>query len=269
MRINFIPDALIFDVDGVLLNVERSFPEVIRLGIETGWERICGGRSDSEGYTADHERIFKRHGSFNDDYDIAWTMLSLAASSGSKSKYLSESLPSPDRLIEELSTFSGNVISWISSVYGTPVPRDAVRKMCADLYFGTEEVPGLYRLEIPMLGYYWKKLPLPVGVYTGRNIAEWDLAKKTLGWQDFPDERIIHSDTGIHKPSPEGLELLSKRLGCSQPVFFGDTGSDMKAHAAFGKGHFVAIGNLLPEAEYIYEDTEGAVREIISLIEEA
>ena len=42
----------------------------------------------------------------------------------------------------------------------------------------------------------------------------------------------------------------------------------MKAQAAFGKGHFVAIGALLPEAEYIYDHTENAVKEIISLIEE-
>ena len=266
MKINFMPDALIFDVDGVLLNVERSFPEVIRLGIQTGWETICGGKTDCAGYTADHEKIFKRHGSFNDDYDIAWTMLSIAASSGRNG--LSEALPAPDRLNEELRTFSGNVISWISERYADPVPRDAVRKMCTELYFGTEKSPGLYRLETPMLRSHWEELGIPVGVYTGRNLAEWDLAKITLGWQDFPDDRIIHSDTGIYKPSPEGLELLSKRLGCSAPVFFGDTGSDMKAQAAFGRGYFVAIGNLLPEADYIYDDTESAVREIISLIEE-
>ena len=266
MKINFLPDALIFDVDGMLLNVERSFPEVIRLGIQIGWESICGGKADSAGYTADHEKIFKRHGSFNDDYDIAWTMLSIAASSGRKD--LSEALPSPAGLEEKLSAFSGNVISWISTVYGTPVARDAVRKICAELYFGTEEEPGLYKLETPMLRSHWEELRIPVGVYTGRNLAEWHLAKKALGWQDFPDDRIIHSDTGIYKPSPEGLELLSKRLGCSAPVFLGDTGSDMKAQAAFGRGYFVAIGNLLPEADYIYDETESAVREIISLIEE-
>lgn len=266
MKIDFVPDALIFDVDGVLLNVERSFPEVIRRGIQKGWGSVCRGITDSVGYTSEHERIFKRHGAFNDDYDIAWTMLSIAAFSGKKD--LSSALPSPQMLSEELGTFSADVISWISARYGTPVPRDAVRKICAELYFGTELAPGLYRLEIPMLSLHWEDLPLPVGVYTGRNLPEWQLAKKALGWQDFPDDRIIHSDTGIHKPSPEGLELLSKRLGCTDPVFFGDTGSDMKAQAAFGKGHFVAIGELLPEADYIYDHTESAVKEIISLIEE-
>ncbi len=84
-------------------------------------------------------------------------------------------------LSEELGTFSADVISWISARYGTPVPRDAVRKICAELYFGTEQAPGLYRLEIPMLSLHWEDLPLTVGVYTGRNLPEWELAKKPWG----------------------------------------------------------------------------------------
>ncbi len=266
MKINFIPDALIFDVDGVLLNVERSFPEVIRQGIQKGWELVCGGITDSIGYTSEHERIFKRHGSFNDDYDIAWTMLSIAAYNGKKK--LSEAIPTPGKLSNELSAFKGTVTSWMDVRFGTPVPRSEIREMCAELYIGSNGDHGLYRLEVPMLSFHWSELPFPVGVYTGRNLVEWNLAKKALGWQDFPEESTIHSDTGIHKPSPKGLEILSERLGCKCPVFFGDTGSDMKAQAAFGKGYFVAIGALLPEADYIYDQTEKAVSEIISLIEE-
>ena len=44
---NFTPDALIFDIDGVLLNVENSFPEVIRTAINECWESMCGGCADS------------------------------------------------------------------------------------------------------------------------------------------------------------------------------------------------------------------------------
>ena len=116
-----------------------------------------------------------------------------------------------------------------------------------------------------MLSFHWRDLPVR-GCHP-RNCPE-RILRKNLGWQDFPEDKIIHSDTGIYKPSPEGLELLSKSLGCDYPVFFGAPGSDLKAHAAFGKGRFVAIGTLLTEADYIYDDTESAVRDIISLIEE-
>lgn len=82
MERKFKADTLIFDIDGVLLDVTGSFPEVIRQAVSTGWERFCGGASDVPGYNAGHERVLKRHGAFNDDYDIAWTLLSMAAASG-------------------------------------------------------------------------------------------------------------------------------------------------------------------------------------------
>ena len=91
MKTNFKADALIFDIDGVLLDVTRSFPEVIRQAVFGGWEKFCGGISDTPGYNAGHERVLKRHGAFNDDYDIAWTLLSMAAASGEK--LLSKALP--------------------------------------------------------------------------------------------------------------------------------------------------------------------------------
>lgn len=265
MKNLFIPDALIFDVDGVLLNVEKSFPEVIRQGILKGWESICGGISDAGGYTAEHERILKRHGAFNDDYDIAWTLLSISAHTGKKK--LSEAFPSPGKLISELHQFEGNVTSWVQARYGSIVPRTPVREMCAELYSGGES-GGLHKLEVPMLSCHWSELPLPVGIYTGRNLAEWELAKESLGWQDFPAEKIIHSDSGILKPSPRGLEVLCETLGVKAPVFFGDTASDMKAQAAFGRGKFAAIGELLPEAEHSYNDTESAVKDVLALLKE-
>ena len=103
MEREFKVDALIFDIDGVLLDVTGSFPEVIRQAVSTGWERFCGGASDVPGYNAGHERVLKRHGAFNDDYDIAWTLLSMAAASGEK--LLSRALPSPKRLLSELESY--------------------------------------------------------------------------------------------------------------------------------------------------------------------
>ena len=255
MKDEFKADALIFDIDGVLLDVTKSFPEVIRLCIVNGWEKFCGGAADCAGYGPEHEWVMKRHGSFNDDYDLAWTLLSMAAASGEK--LLSRALPSPERLTEELADFRAPLVEWVLGKYGGLVPRSESRAMCAELYGDPER--GLYRLEKPALSRRWDKLGLPVAIYSGRNAYEWELAKKSLGWEDFPDELIIHSDHGIEKPSPEGLEILCGRIGASSPVFFGDTASDMKAQAAFGRGHFAAVGRLLPEAEYRFDTTEEAV----------
>ncbi len=255
MMDGFKADALIFDIDGVLLDVTKSFPEVIRLGVTGGWEALCGGESDCAGYGPDYEWVMKRHGGFNDDFDIVWTLLEM--SSASSWKKLSRALPSPERLAEELKDFKEPLPSWVRGKYGSRVPRGDVRSMCARLYGDPES--GLYRLEKPMLCRRWDALGLPVAIYSGRNAQEWQLAKKRLDWEDFPDDRIIHSDHGVTKPSPKGLEILCERLGSLSPVFFGDTASDMKAQAAFGRGLFAAIGRLLPEAEYRFETTEEAV----------
>ena len=84
----------------------------------------------------------------------------------------------------------------------------------------------------------------------GATSLEWELGKESLGWEDFPDELIINSDSGITKPSPEGLEILCRRLGAASPVFFGDTASDMQAQAAFGgdasRGRSLAAGGRVP-----------------------
>lgn len=256
------PDSLIFDVDGVLLNVEKSFPEVIRLCVLKGWEKFCGGIVDDKGYTAEHERIFKRHDGFNDDYDVAWTLLSLSAHQ--KSKKLSESFPSPQKLQEELKTFYGSVQEWVLSRYGNLVSRKKVREYCNDLYCGTKDRVGLHTLEIPMVNCHWSALPLPVAIYTGRNLSEFELAKKSLGWEDFSMELVIHADTGITKPSPKGLSVLCEKMDSVNPLFFGDTASDMKAQEAFGMGRFVAIGEHLLEAELIFNDTETALKTLLN-----
>lgn len=253
----FAPDALIFDVDGVLLNVEKSFPEVIRLSVLEGWAKFCGGTADSPGYTKEHERILKRHAAFNDDYDIVWVLLSIAAAGGVKE--LSGAFPSPARLATELESFSGTARAWAQLRYANGPDYNETRKMCANRYLSE-----LYKLEKPMLRCHWRQLPLPAAIYTGRNQEEWRLAKKNLAWEDFPDDLVIHSDSGIKKPSPLGLAILCERLGAERPAFFGDTGSDFIASRNFGKGYFVAVGNLLPEAEYVYGDPEKALADLLN-----
>ena len=249
-------DALIFDIDGVLLDVRRSFPEVIRQAVKTGWRDICGRDADCDVYGADHERVMKRHGGFNDDFDLAWSLLCISAASG-KDK-LSEAFPTAERLAVETADCTGDVPEWAERKYRAGVPRAAIHELCHRLYgYGGEG--GLHMLETPMLRTRWDKLPLPVGIYTGRNLIEWEFAKRRLGWEDFPLENVIHSETGITKPSPVGLEILCGKFGAKNPLFFGDTASDYHAWKAFGAGSFAAIGGLLPEAEYVFEDTQTAV----------
>lgn len=255
-------DCLIFDIDGVLLNCESSFPLLIQKAVEVMWDEM-GGVADAPGYSEEFQRILKRHGAFNDDYDIVWLLLCIAKASGKKE--LSKALPSVYELETIILGCGEDSVAWCLNLFKGVVNQEKVRALCADLYYGDDATVGFYENEKVLLSVHWKELPLPTAIYTGRNIREWEVAKKRLGWEDFPDELIIHSDTGIKKPSPEGLKILCDRLNCDCPLFFGDTASDKKSLEAFNKGYFVAIGSLLPESNFSFSDPHDALRTLLGI----
>ncbi len=259
-------DGLIFDVDGVLLDAERSFPEMIRRAVERGWENFFDGCCDIPGYSPKHQQVIKRHGAFNDDNDIAWSLLSAAvARGGGPGVCLSNALPTPEMWEEELKTLApgGDAAEWVRERFGEVVSYEKILQLCQDLYFGVPGAQGLYTLETPMVGRRWDAFGLPVGIYTGRDLKELLLGFERLGWHDFPVENAVTRDSGVLKPSPEGLRRLCDRLSCRYPLFFGDTASDQMAQAAFGRGLFVAIGDLLPEAALRYDSVEVALADLL------
>ena len=269
-------DMIVFDVDGVLLDTSRSYPCVIREAIRWGFGRFLGGIAEGAGFTMEHFHVSKRHPAFNDDYDIAWALLSAAAGRGGT---LDEALPSPGRWAELLSGFAGtDVIEWVRRSFGERVDRQVMRDLCEELYFGDAELrrirgvapkclpgaSGFWRAERPMLSTHWTKLPLPAGIYTGRPASELVLALRTLQWGDMPEEHAVTADSGILKPSPEGFRLLGRVLGGDMPLYFGDAESDRAALAAYGRGTFVAIGDILADAPLRFDTVEEGLAALLS-----
>lgn len=267
-------DCIIFDVDGVLMDTGKSFPEVIRESIPRVWEHILGRDRDSSPFTVRHFEVSKRYPFLNDDYDICWAILSVAASKGKDS--LDQSFPTPWEWEEHLKAAEASdlpFLSWVKEAFGDLLPYDQTRKICEELYFGEEKTmellkrkpafegdPGFWRQEKPLFARHWKKIPLPVGIYTGRSRRELSLALAALGWEDLPSDRSVCSDDGIKKPSPGGLETICHRLGTSWPLYFGDTASDRAALRALGRGDFIAIGNILKDSEFRFSKVDDAIR---------
>lgn len=232
---------------------------MIAIAVETLWASR-GGVADCPGYSREFGVVLKRHGSFNDDYDIAWMLLNLAAFRTGGTGSLAAALPAADELARITAACTdGNCVAWARNAFGETYAREETRGICAAIYIGEDGHAGTYRIERPMLRHCWSTLPLPAYVYTGRNLREWRLAQEILGWRDFPDERVVHLDTGMQKPSPAGLLHLCAAFGHHAPIFFGDTMSDKKAHDAFGKGWFAAIGELLPEERYCCASVDEAL----------
>lgn len=267
-------DLLVFDVDGVLIDTRASYPSVIRSAIQWGWTFMIRGKTDRTGFTMDHFRISKRHPGFNDDYDIAWVLLTVAAASArlSGDLSLSRSMPSPGKWESILGEFPpSGIVDHARSRYGDPVDRNTFRTLCEEMYLGehfpgehrrTKAARGLWHEEKPLLCCHWSDLSLPAAIYTGRFLPELELALARLGWQDFPKERIVTPESGISKPSGEGFARLCRMTGTRTPVYFGDTESDRESLRRFGRGAFVAIGNVLQEEAFRYDTISEALLDL-------
>jgi len=273
-KLKKIHDALIFDMDGVLIDTTFSYPMVIRMAVQWGWRYLLGNDVNCTAFSYGHFYISKTHPAFNDDYDIAWILLSLAASKGIRS--LKKAFPTPKQWEEILQNFNGDDPSLLlSDNFNNIVPRSSVRQLCEEIYFGREEYislqskepkwykgKGLWRRERALIDVHWKDLPLPVCIFTGRSRKECLLGLKLLGWEDLPKERIFTLEDGMPKPSPEGLEVLSARVGAKNPIFFGDTSSDLESAKRFGRGKFVYVGKTPKDLPLVFVDAQKALSEL-------
>ena len=68
-------------MDGVI-DSARSYPMVIRIAIQWSWRHLLGNIIGCTAFSYDHFYISKTHPAFNDDYDIAWALITIAASRG-------------------------------------------------------------------------------------------------------------------------------------------------------------------------------------------
>ncbi|MCL2009199.1 MAG: HAD family hydrolase [Synergistaceae bacterium] len=251
------PDLLVFDVDGVLIDNQDSYTLVTAETVRWCWENFFGKKVDCEGYTAEYFNIAKTHPAFNDDVAASWVMLRAMLKTGRES--MKEAFLSPDAWKKELYTFAADAFVEGLAREDTQAPSFGnIRIVFEEIYFGAEVYAelkgkvvygaggeGLWQKEAPGTSKDWKELGLPAGIYTGRSRDEMVTGYKTLNWRGFPDNMLISFDSGILKPSPEGLAILCERSGAKHPAFFGDTASDRAAQAAFGKGEFVGIGPVL------------------------
>jgi phosphoglycolate phosphatase-like HAD superfamily hydrolase len=266
------PDIVVFDVDGVLVDTSRSYPEVVAKSLRWAWSELLGRNVDCDGFTDLHFAATKTHPAFNDDFDIAWAIINCTASS--QSSLLSRSLPSPEEWRELLEGCTENdVPAWVMRTFGERIGRDVVRRACEEFYFGSEAlerlgervayappVKGLWENEHPLVSISWRDIALPAGIYTGRPLKELRLALKLVGWEDFPPSMIVTPDSGISKPSPLGLKLLCEKADASFPLFLGDAESDRQTVRNFGSGAFAAIGDFLPDAEHRFKTPDEALR---------
>ena len=233
-------DAVVLDVDGVLVDVADSY----RLAIVESVEHVYGDTIERADVQA-----FKDAGGFNND----WELTDAAA------LYV---LACREELGLSVETFTDRVAATGGGLPGAetvvldildPAEReqvmsdwdpDRLRDVFQQLYLG----PDLYREleggtpDIDAEGGYVRDEPVlvgpetldrlrergDVGVLTGRPAAEADIALQRVGLDLPAEHRFTMDDWVAGKPDPDALVRLAERFDADAVAFAGDTLDDVK-----------------------------------------
>ncbi len=220
-------DAVIFDVDGVLVDTRRSFTAAVvdAVAADTGSQR----------FTAKEAGQLKAIRGFNNDWHIAiaaaaWvryqSQMPFAEFVGSIDEH-GGGLPGLKSLVGEnpAAEFEARLTRLAQEAYGGTTA-------CRRLY-GFEPVtirqPGKWRAEVPLLSPEMARtVASRAGIITGRNAAEMALAFELLGWR-LPDEQVaVSDDPAFDKPNPVNLMAILRRLGSRKAILAGDSRDDLE-----------------------------------------
>lgn len=231
--------AVVFDVDGVLVDTESSYGEAVVRTVR--WLLVHEADLADDGPPIDRAlaRLWKREGSWNNDWDLAYGMYCwLIACEGATTSERRGSAGDPAaaaRLpMAELERRAGarRRLGW-----------EDVRGVFAEIYEGTEGAVARYGVR-PRVGQerglkHDERILLEpgfieelaelgldrVGIVTGRNLAEWEDVRARL---PLPLDVAVATDDDGRKPDTAPLRKVLGELRPRAFVAVGDTLDDVR-----------------------------------------
>ena len=231
-------DAVVLDIDGVLVDVADSYRRAIIESIE----HVYG---DTIGY--DDIQLFKNAGGFNNDWELTYAAALYVLARREKSRLSIETYTglieasgggptaAETAIADELDPAAREKIL-------AELDRERLRDVFQQLYLGSglyrelegdepdldtegfiHDEPVLLTDEAPTALEQW-----PLGVLTGRPAAEAEIALERTGLSIPEDRRFTMDDWEAGKPDPQALLGLADRLNADRPVFVGDTLDDIR-----------------------------------------
>ncbi len=189
---------LALDIDGVLIDADRSFMEAVA--------RALADLRPALPWSDGVYRAFKRLGGFNNDFRLAAGALTLAETHGERN--LAPILAAADgRGFPELEARMAAL---------EPVAQIAVQRHYADTI--QLEKPLVALADLEATGW-------DLAVLTGRPPEELDLAWRVLG---FRLPAVCDAAPHLRKPEPAGLLQLADAFRAEEIVFAGDTVDDAR-----------------------------------------
>lgn len=182
---------LVLDIDGVLIDVGRSFHEAVA--------RALAEVRPALAWTDDHFNAFKRLGGFNNDFRLAAAAMEL------------DERGQLDRIWTNEGGFPE-----LEAVFHAREP-EAQRRVQAHYQVTRSMERPFVALEDLM------RIPAHVAILTGRPPEELGLAFEVLG---FELPAVCDSAPHLRKPEPAGLLQLADAYGADRILFVGDTRDD-------------------------------------------
>jgi HAD superfamily hydrolase (TIGR01548 family) len=238
-------DAVVLDVDGVLVDVADSYRRAIVESVERVYGRTIA---------RDAIQLFKDAGGFNNDWELTYAaaLYVLATEAG-----FDADLPAFTDAIAEQGGGLDAAEDVVRAALGADAYADVreawdpdrLRDVFQALYLGAERYRDIEGGEPPLStpGYIHDEPVLleaatrdalterfAVGVLTGRPAAEADIALARVSLDVDDDHRFTMDDWEAGKPDPHALTTLAERFDATSVAFVGDTLDDVRTavHAA-------------------------------------
>ena len=258
-------DGIIFDIDGVLIDVSESVQIVHGAAAEIYFRALGWTSCESLVEPADVD-AFKLAGGFNSDWELAyaWSLLYLFKSlryGSTDGAALEAAHPTIEEFTGDLARRGGGLASAVDAIRGMCRPeewkavearwdRPGLQRIFVELYAGDlcpeiygfepEMVTGqgLIRRDRPILDRRFLPKSLKLGIATGRTAGETTVGFRLMGWSGlFPPHAIVSEDDGFRKPDPGILALAVERLDARRPMYVGDTPDDLLTVRRYNEVH--------------------------------
>lgn len=230
-------DSIIFDMDGVLVDVSQSY----RLAIEKTVNFFLVKRGITAKATQKDVNALKGLVGFNNDWDTSFVLIDLLSKGVEKEKF--SKMAKPLKLAVRKTREYQKMKDIFQTFYLGNLLFEKIEKRKAPL----DGVDGFILKESCLIS---KKLldkllnmNLKLGIATSRPRQEALFAIKKFGLQKFFSKQCIitQEDTKREKPDPAPLLEAKGRLKAKNPIYIGDSLSDVLA-ASRAKMFCVYVG---------------------------
>ncbi len=250
-------EAVIFDMDGVLLDIAGSIRVVNCLAVPFYLREVLGWPAPDDMLTSADIELFKNAGGFNDDWDLTDALVLHYLVKGREHpddnpttlNVLPPTLRRYTALIKErggglraaeavcFEGLSRQDQDAIESHYHKARIRQVFQELlggehCARLYGFAPTLyhgPAWINQDRVLLDLARVPSDKTLGVQTGRTRPEADFGMELIGLNArIPPPSVVTKDDGFQKPEPDGLLELARRLNFTQAIYIGDTLDDLR-----------------------------------------